>query len=106
MAKIKRIIVRVNRNERIYYQIDDRERVESLSWVLKTLFTDQGELYEKVYGVDRETAAIAGWHPYHNDFSEECEGWEKFLKDKGKVEKEVIEEEYTVEEFVRHVLNF
>jgi len=72
--------------------------------VLKKLFKDQGELYEQIFGVSREDARRAGWHPDDSDFSMMCPGWIKFLKDKGKVEKQVQVETISVEEFVHSVI--
>jgi hypothetical protein len=107
MAKIKRIIVRVNGNEMVYYKVDDsNEKLSSPAEVLKKLYKNHGELYEKIFNIDQETALLAGWHPSDFDFNDNCEGWRKFLEAKGKVHKEVIEEEFTIDEFVHSYVGF
>jgi hypothetical protein len=90
-----------------YYKLNGNdERFSSPAEVLKRVFRNHGELYEKLYQVDRETAFLAGWHPSDYDFNDNCEGWRTFLKDGGKVKKEVTEEEFTLEEFVRNYVGF
>jgi hypothetical protein len=107
MEKIKKVTVRVNNSEMIYFKLNgSEEKLSSPADVLKVLFKNHGELYEKMFGVDRETAFLAGWHPSDRDFNEACEGWRKFKEAKGKINKEVIEEEFTLEEFVRNYVGF
>jgi hypothetical protein len=105
--KIKKTIIRVNGNEKVYYQISDNDKkFETAAEVLKEIFNDQGELYEKIFQVDRETAMLAGWHAYDRDFDQKCGGWKEFLKSKGKIKKEVIEKEYDLKEFVHDYIGF
>jgi len=82
------------------------EAYDDEALVLKKLFKDQGELYEQIFGVSREDARRAGWHPNHCNFSVECSGWVKFLKDEGKIEKQVQVETISVEDFVRNIVQF
>jgi len=105
MGKIKKVIVKVNSNEETYYEFNG-ERFKNEREVLKKIFKDQGELYEKIYHVDRETARLAGWHPDEKEFSVWCAGWEQFLSEKGKINKEIIEEEFTIEEFTKSYVGF
>ena len=105
MEKIKKVTVRVNGNEEIYYEIKG-ERFRREWEVLRKVFKNQGELYEQIYSVNRKTAEIAGWHPQDQTFNTDCQGWQKFLEDQGKVHKEVVEEELSVEQFVRDYVGF
>jgi len=105
MEKIKKVTVRINNNEKIYYEWNG-EKFNTPNEVLKQIFKNQGELYERIYHVEREIAKDAGWHPDDRDFSNLCGGWEKFLRDRGKICKEVIEEEFTIEEFTKSYVGF
>jgi len=105
MEKIKKVTIKVNGNVKVFYELNG-ERFESASKVLEKIFKDQGELYQRVYGVDRETAALAGWGPNMNYFDTTSYGWTKFLSDRGKIHKEVVEEELSVEQFVRDYVGF
>jgi len=69
--------------------------------VLRLLFKDQGELYERIFGVSREDAALAGWRPDDRHFCDVSDGWVKFLEAGGKIEKQVQTETMSVEEFAR-----
>jgi hypothetical protein len=107
MKRVKKVTVKVKDSEMVYYQLNgNAERLSNPVQVLQKVFKDHGELYEKIFGVDREAAFLAGWHPGDCDFSDNCEGWRTFLKDKGKVKKEVIQEEFTMEEFVHNYVGF
>jgi len=105
MEKVKKIIVRVNGNEKVIYEWNG-EKYEAVWKVLKRIYCDQGELYEKVYNVDRETAQLAGWHPEDETFNPDCAGWRKFLEEKGKIDKQIIEQELDLVEFVRNYVGF
>lgn len=93
--KITRVSRKVNGNEDIFYRYQGKE-YEKLSQILKEEFKDQGEFYHKIAGVDREKAYLAGWHPDHRNFSTECDGWEKFIEDEGRINEEIIEEQVDV----------
>jgi len=105
MEKIKKITIRVNENKKTYYEYNG-EKFESAQRLLEKIFKDQGELYEKIYHVSREDAELAGWGPRMDYFDTTSYGWVKFLHDKGKIHKEIIEEELSVEEFVRDYVGF
>ena len=105
MEKIKKVTVRVNGNEEVFYEVKG-EKIKTEWKVLRKIFKDQGELYEQIYKIDRETAKLAGWHPEDSNFNTECEGWQKFIKDQGKICKEEIIEQFSVEEFIRNYVGF
>jgi len=105
IKEIKKITLRVNQNKKVFYELNG-ERFDTPQEVLKKVFRDHGELYEKVFGIDRETASIAGWVPEGQFFDRTSYGWSQFLKDRGRICKEVIEEEFTVEEFVHDYVGF
>ena len=63
--------------------------------IMKCEYKDQGELYEKIYGVCREDAVLAGWGPYADLFEPSNNGWRQFLKDEGVVEVVCTETEKT-----------
>ena len=60
--------------------------------ILSHLYKDLGDFYEKEFGVSREDAFLAGWNPNKDFFSDDY-GWYNFLKDKGKIIKNIITEE-------------
>ena len=105
MEKIKKITIRVNGNEKTYYEYNG-ERFRREWEVLKKIYKDQGELYEEIYGIDRETAEMAGWHPNDADFNTNCGGWQKFLEEKGKIDKQIIEQEFDLIKFIRDYVGF
>jgi hypothetical protein len=59
-----------------------------LSGRLAAEFTDQGEFYKEIFGVDRIDAEVAGWHPEHSSFDSGCGGWKQFLSNKGRISKQ------------------
>ena len=103
--KIKKITIRVNGNEKVYYEWNCK-KYEKVWKLLREVFKDQGELYEKIYSVDRETAEIAGWHPQDQTFNTDCAGWQKFLEEKGKIDKQIIEQEFDLIKFIRNYVGF
>jgi len=106
MEKIRKITLKINGIAYVFYEYGGEKFYHDERKVLRKVFKDQGELYEKVFNIDRETARIAGWHPDDRDFSVWCAGWEEFLKNQGKIHKEEIVEEFSVEEFVRNYTGF
>ena len=105
MERIKKITLRVNQNEKVFYEYNG-EKFDTETEVLRRIFKDQGELYEKVYNVDRETAKLVEWHPEDKDFDTDSEGWQNFLRDEGRIHKEEIVEEFSIEEFVHNYTGF
>jgi hypothetical protein len=108
--RVEKITTTVNGRTFVSYRIIREEEIARLgiasykdmvALVLRRLFKDQGELYEQIFGVSREDADLAGWHPDDSDFCDACDGWVKFLEAGGKIEKQVQTETMSVEEFVR-----
>ena len=87
---------------------DSQERETSIFTTVKSLmkceYKDQGELYEKLYGVSREDAVVAGWCPYANMFEPANSGWRKFLQDEGVVEVVCNETEKTATDIIEEFL--
>lgn len=54
--------------------------------MLICLFNNQAEFYA-LFGVSKEDAELAGWHPEHNMFQTDCEGFNKFLVDNMQIDK-------------------
>jgi hypothetical protein len=105
--KIQKITIKVNGNTTYHYKIEgNEEKIGNTVELFRKIFKNQGELYKKIYNVDWETAYLAGWHPDCGDFHDNCYGWRKFKKEKGKIQKEVITEEWEAEEFIRNYLGF
>jgi len=105
MERIKKITLKVNENAKVFYEYEG-ERFDDAYEVLQKVFYDQGELYEKIFNVDRETAELAGWGPDHKIFNNTSYGWRQFIKDQGKIRKEEIIEEFNLEEFVHNYVGF
>ncbi len=76
----------VNGNEEKKYIYNGKE-YSSLSERLKNEFGNHGEFYSAVFGVSKDDAYKAGWHPNDVEFATCCEGWAKFIKDKGIIKK-------------------
>ena len=78
---------------------DSQECETSIFTTVKSLmkceYKDQGELYEKLYGVSREDSVVAGWCPYATIFEASNNGWRQFLIDEGVVEVVCTETEKT-----------
>lgn len=63
-----------------------KKKFKNISNLLRDVFTIQGNFYEYL-GISLKDAENMGWHPKDISFSVTCRGWERFLKDKGKVNK-------------------
>jgi hypothetical protein len=98
MQVIKRTI-KINGAEYVQY-IYNGKTYQKLSDLLFENFQNHGEFYKKIFGVDEEDAKLAGWSPSICSFSRANIGFEKFIKDKGKIKKEIIEETISLKEAV------
>lgn len=68
---------------------------------LQKRYTNQGELYHQLFGVSEETARNAEWHPSHREFTQEyCEGWAKFLRDGGWINKIITTVEIDIKKYI------
>jgi len=105
IKEITKVTTTVNGHSSVAYQVGPKTFDDKVL-VLREIFRDQGELYEKIFGVSREDARLAGWHPDDGDFYTSCNGWVEFLKAKGKIDKQVQVETISIEDFVHSILNF
>lgn len=80
------------RIQNIMFSMDGSNWHDTMGEAFQYYFSDQGDLYEQVFGVDRDTANDADWHPEDGEFDASCDGWSTFLSDKGVAKKEEIEE--------------
>ena len=95
--------VRVNGKEYIEYAINNKT-YKNLYELLLYEFRDHGEFYEKIFGVNRQDAADAGWMPGWCVFLPENPGFRKFLEDRGRIQKEIFEETISLREAVEQEL--
>ena len=102
---VKKITIKVNDNVKVFYELNG-ERFDDAYEVLQKIFRDQGELYEKIFNIDRETAKLAGWGPDHRIFNSTSYGWRQFVEDRGRIRKEEIVEEFDINEFVHDYVGF
>ncbi len=58
---------------------------QNATQLLRIMYKDHGELYEKEFNVERKLARLAGWDPDGSSFSLESPGFKKFVFDHGKV---------------------
>ena len=90
MKRMKMEVVRktvsVNDATEVRYVYEGEEH-KCLSDILRKEFNQHGDFYEKVLGVSFADAKLAGWHPDHYDFCDDCDGWRKMIQDQGKVTK-------------------
>ena len=89
--KIIRQTMVVNGRSKVSYLYEGNE-YSDVRQILSHLYKDLGDFYEKQFGVSREDAFLAGWNPNKDFFSDDY-GWYNFLKDKGKIIKNIITEE-------------
>lgn len=90
--KIVRKVTDVNGSIVVTYPYNGKE-YEELSSRLRAEFSNQGEFYEKAFGVIEETAEKAGWSPQDINFHVGSSGWVKFLADKGTINHVISIEE-------------
>jgi hypothetical protein len=85
MKILKKTII-INTFTNVTYPFENTD-FSGLNRRLKSEFLNHGNFYEKAFGVNKENAGLAGWHPEDSDFDTTCGGWEQFLKDKGEIQK-------------------
>jgi hypothetical protein len=92
------MIIKVSKDGKKFVN-EDGTQFDSLQDLLEGTFKDQGEFYEKVFGVSYQEASDANWHPYDDDFSASiCAGFDRFVKDKGVITKEKDLKTYITDE--------
>ena len=106
MEKVKKITLKINQKVYVFYEYGGERFFYDARKVLRKIFKDQGELYEKIFNIDRETAKLAGWHPESRSFDSDCGGWQYFVKNKGRIHKEEVIEEFDINEFVHNYVGF
>lgn len=88
--------VNVNGHVRVYYN-GEKELVN----LLKKMYTNQGNFYEKEFGVSFENAISAEGHPKDNAFQRGyCDGWTQFLQDRGKITKTITEKTMEIKDIL------
>lgn len=60
---------------------------KNLYEAVSEIYPTHGALYENEFGVSREDAHDAGWHPEDGEYMS-CDGFRKFIRDKGIINKE------------------
>ena len=101
--EIKKRRIRINGKEYIEYEINNRVYKDLYELLLYT-FSSHGEFYEKVFGVNRRDAELAGWLPGWLAFQPENPGFRKFIQDRGKIHKEIYEETIPLRQAVEEEL--
>lgn len=95
-TKMKKVSFEVNGNRYTVYQsIEGGEQYRDLTKFLRSQFREnQGDFYQRVLGVSRDDAFMAGWNPNApwDSFSLREQGWRQFVLDAGKIHKTVNEE--------------
>ena len=72
----------------------------TLEEALRNKYGFQGKLYLEVFSVNEASSRAAGWHPEDTNFSSICDGWEKFIKDGGKIESTETSKMVSVEDLI------
>ena len=72
----------------------------TLEEALRNKYSLQGKLYLEVFSVNEASSRAAGWHPEDTNFSSICDGWEKFIKDGGKIETTETAKMVSVEDLI------
>lgn len=85
-----------------YTFIHNGKEYESLHDLLKEVYGKHGYLYEDV-GISWKDAELAGYHPEHDDFSMECDGFSRFIKNGGTVVIEETEKEFGILELLEEL---
>jgi hypothetical protein len=107
MKKVKVVEIIPNNDKRRlvrFYETEDGKRYENLEKLLRALYECQGEFYHDAYGYSSEDTSYAKWHPQDSDFDHNCEGWRRFVKDKGKIQLEIKKRVMTVKDIVEEEL--
>jgi len=102
MNIIKRKI-KINGREHVEYEANGKT-YKDLYELLLYEFKNHGDFYEKVFGVSRKDAELAGWLPSWVAFRPENPGFKKFIEDRGRIQKEVFEETISLREAVEQEL--
>jgi len=98
MMEVKRVKVVVNGKEYVEYLYNNK-KYSNLADLLRENFANRGEFYEKVFGINREDAELAGWGPHCKDFS--GYGFSQFVKDRGKIQKQIFEETISLRQAIQ-----
>jgi len=88
--EVKRIKITVNGKNYVKYVYNGKEYSNLIS-LIKENFNSQGEFYEKIFGISKTDAELAGWRPDIRDFSLSG-SFGDFIRNKGKIEKNIKEE--------------
>ena len=92
--------VKANGREHTLYPFGDNE-YSDIAVRLQAEFATQGKFYEQEFGVSQRDAELAGWEPERAEFgSSWWMGWNKFLKDNGKLSIDVSIETVHVREII------
>ena len=102
MIVVKRKI-KINGREYVEYECNNKT-YRKLDELLLYTFRDHGEFYEKIFNVSRQDAADAGWMPGWNVFLPENPGFRKFLEDRGRIQKEIVEETIPLRQLIEEEL--
>ena len=102
MIVVKRKI-KINGREYVEYECNNKT-YRKLTELLLYTFRDHGEFYERIFGINRQDAADAGWMPNWVVFSTENPGFRKFIEDRGKIHKEIYEETLPLRQVVEEEL--
>jgi predicted enzyme related to lactoylglutathione lyase len=96
--EVKRVKINVNGKNYVKYIYNGKE-YNNLIILIRENFNTQGEFYEKVFGISKEDAELAGWMPCVREFNVRG-SFGEFIKDKGKIEKKVVEEMISLKQAV------
>jgi len=86
MNTITKQLITINGNiyEKYPYQ---KNYYNSIKERLRAEYTSHENFYKENFNVDKKDAEMAGWHPEDIEFSNDCEGFKKFIQDKGVITK-------------------
>ena len=95
--------IRVNGKEYTEYVYNNKV-YKNLSDLLVHEFNTHGEFYKKIFNVSEQDAAYAGWLPSWSVFLPTNAGFAEFIKNKGRIQKEVYEETISLKQAVEEEL--
>ena len=95
--------VKINGREYVEYEVNGKT-YKNLSELLIHTFNTHGEFYKAVFGVSEKDAADAGWLPSWSVFLPTNAGFQKFIQDRGKIQKEIFEETISLKQAVEEEL--